>query len=227
MLLLDEPTSGLDSFQALNVVTNLKEIAQQRNLACLMTIHQPSWQIFSKFDSVILLTRGGVFYSGPPEEAVPYFEGLGIPVPEGTNPADHFINIAENPDRSEESEKRVQSLLSSWQEHEIAKSIRNSSSGNTTALQYNQDEKLNEVEQSHIAAYQDWPTSWLSEFFILTQRKFLQLIRNPLLLIGTAGQTFILCVLVGFAFFRLKYSQNDVLARIGLLFFIPINSSFA
>lgn len=236
MLLLDEPTSGLDSFQAVNVVANLKEIAVKRNLACLMTIHQPSWKIFSLFDKVILLTRGGTFYAGPPSEAPAYFDRLGMPTPEGSNPADHFINIAENLDRTDESEKRVMGLLTSWKDHEASgKTLESAPSGtaSTSEAEAENEKKgspsatVDIIDDEHLAAYRHWPTSWASELVVLSERKYLQIVRNPITLIGTAGQTIVLCIIIGFAFFRLGQSQADVLARIGVLFFIPINASFA
>ena len=36
-----------------------------------------------------------------------------------------------------------------------------------------------------------------------------------------------LLIIIGFAFFRLGASQSDVLARVGVLYFLPINTSFA
>lgn len=95
LLLLDEPTSGLDSYAAYSVVENLGIVARERKLACLATIHQPSYKAFCLFDRVILLTRGAVYYTGPPECAVDWFEQLGYPIEPGTNPADHVILIAE------------------------------------------------------------------------------------------------------------------------------------
>jgi hypothetical protein len=239
LLLLDEPTSGLDSFQAVNVVDNLKEISQKRNLACLMTIHQPSWKIFTLFDKVILLTRGGVFFSGPPIEAPAYFDSLGLPTPKGTNPADHFINMAENLDRTDESEKRVLSLLSSWQSHQKGKAsvpsvIGGSDSGEAAITddvaaseKVLSSSAVPTLDEAHLKAYRHWPTSWYSELLVLASRKLVQITRNPITIIGTAGQTTVLLIVIGFAFFRLGRSQSDVLARIGVLFFVPINASFA
>lgn len=239
LLLLDEPTSGLDAFQAMNVMSNLKEIAISRHLACLATIHAPSWKVFSLFDRVILLARGGVYYSGPPTEAPAYFESLGMPTPEGSNPADHFINIAENFDRTDESERRVLSLLTSWQEHEKTKrdspqdlsrttteSIKKPPTTNEAAPSLapadvnekkltTQVSRISATDDSQISAYREWPTSWLSEFLILAERKFTQVRRDPITLIGTAGQTVVLCIIIGFAFFRLSLNQADVLARVG------------
>lgn len=52
-------------------------------------------------------------------------------------------------------------------------------------------------------------------------RNWLQVKRDPELLIGTIGQTVALLILIGFAFFRLGDGQGDVLARVGALFLIP------
>lgn len=41
---------------------------------------------------------------------------------------------------------------------------------------------------------------------------------------GTIGQTLVTLILVGFAFFRLGHSQTDVLARVGVLFFVSLPS---
>lgn len=58
MLFLDEPTTGLDSRAALVVMRNIRRVAQSgRTIVC--TIHQPSVSIFTAFDSLLLLKRGG------------------------------------------------------------------------------------------------------------------------------------------------------------------------
>jgi ABC-type multidrug transport system ATPase subunit len=124
MLFLDEPTSGLDAYAAMLLVDNVSRITKDRNLATLMTVHQPSWAMFTQLDRVILMAKGGVYYEGPPREAVPWFKSLGYDVPEGVNPADHFISIAED-EGSEGSKERVKHLLENWTEakHESTSSL--------------------------------------------------------------------------------------------------------
>ena len=41
-----------------------------------MSIHQPRYSIFKLFDSVTLLSRGEVVYSGPARAVVPYFSSV-------------------------------------------------------------------------------------------------------------------------------------------------------
>lgn len=58
IILCDEPTSGLDAFQAETVMRVLRRIAATgRTIIC--TIHQPSADIFSLFDALLLMKRGG------------------------------------------------------------------------------------------------------------------------------------------------------------------------
>lgn len=65
VLFLDEPTSGLDSAGAAAICRLLRRLAQQGQ-AIICTIHQPSEELFSSFDSVICLQRGGkTVYNGP------------------------------------------------------------------------------------------------------------------------------------------------------------------
>ncbi|CDS01589.1 related to ATP-binding cassette, sub-family G, member 2 (N-terminal fragment) [Sporisorium scitamineum] len=244
VLLLDEPTSGLDAFAALNLVKNLKEITRQRDLYTLMTIHQPSWNIFKHFDKVILLTRGQVYYSGPPTLAPAWFSSLQHNVPEGVNPADYYITIAENYEKSNAAERRVRRLLSSWRQNgesfvadhaanELALTTANT--GSTSKLQeqhrpLDMDRKpsrivANTSDGSDLAG--SWPNSWLHELYVLTHRCAMLIFKDPTIVFASFGQNLVLLIIIGFAFFRLDNDQGGALARIGALFIVPVNASFA
>ncbi len=72
-LLLDEPTSGLSSADAGSVMKILRDRADQGVLV-MAVIHQPSPEVFSKFDKVIVLDVGGrLAYFGTPEGTRSYF----------------------------------------------------------------------------------------------------------------------------------------------------------
>lgn len=55
---LNEPTSGLDGQAAFNIVRFLKKLAAAGQ-AILVTIPQPSAQLFDEFNTLLLLARGG------------------------------------------------------------------------------------------------------------------------------------------------------------------------
>jgi ABC-type multidrug transport system ATPase subunit/ABC-type multidrug transport system permease subunit len=93
VIFLDEPTSGLDARSAKLIMTGVRKVADSgRTIVC--TIHQPSSDVFTLFDSLLLLKRGGetVFFGDLGEDCrnlIHYFEGIpGVtPLPAGYNPA--------------------------------------------------------------------------------------------------------------------------------------------
>lgn len=93
LLLLDEPTSGLDSQGAYNIVRLLRKLAND-GISILCTIHQASQQILDQFDHVLALNPGGrVYYYGPVNEVVEYFEKQGVYAGKEKNVADHVLEM--------------------------------------------------------------------------------------------------------------------------------------
>lgn len=95
----DEPTSGLDARAASIVMRVLQKVARSGRVV-VATIHQPSVQVFNRFDDLLLLKRGGqiVFFGELGVEAkslISYFESIpGVPsCPEGTNPAAWMLDV--------------------------------------------------------------------------------------------------------------------------------------
>ena len=77
ILFCDEPTTGLDANAALHVVRILREMARNKRMAIVCTIHQPSPRVITYFHSLLLLASGGrTVYFGPTVQAVDYFHRL-------------------------------------------------------------------------------------------------------------------------------------------------------
>jgi hypothetical protein len=60
----------------------------------ITVLHQPRFSIFSLFDDVMLLCKGGrLAYLGPSRAALPYLESLGFQLPRNENPADFAMDV--------------------------------------------------------------------------------------------------------------------------------------
>ncbi|RMX47630.1 hypothetical protein pdam_00015147, partial [Pocillopora damicornis] len=115
LLFLDEPTSGLDSTSSLMVVNTLKAVAEEKKLTIVCVIHQPRYEIFSKFHKVLFLAPGGqTVFLGSVREAENYFDMLGFQVPEKVNPADFYMDVIGGLCKG--SEESTGTLSERWEE---------------------------------------------------------------------------------------------------------------
>lgn len=97
LIFLDEPTSGLDGQSAFRTVSFLRKLAAVGQ-AVMVTIHQPSAQLFTQFDSLLLLAKGGktVYFGDIGDGASTvkdYFARYGASCPEEANPAEYMIDV--------------------------------------------------------------------------------------------------------------------------------------
>jgi ABC-type multidrug transport system ATPase subunit/ABC-type multidrug transport system permease subunit len=84
VLILDEPTSGLSSADAAGMIKLLRSLAKSGKIV-LLTIHQPSMEIFSEFDAVAIVARDAstrqagrlAWYGAAVPDSLRFFEGQG------------------------------------------------------------------------------------------------------------------------------------------------------
>ncbi|KYN21283.1 ATP-binding cassette sub-family G member 4 [Trachymyrmex cornetzi] len=87
VFLLDEPTSGLDSTDSNQLINILHDMARA-NCTVICIIHQPSSQMISLFDNIIVLNQGKCMYCGPKDEILNTYSIAGFTCP-------NFYNIIE------------------------------------------------------------------------------------------------------------------------------------
>ena len=100
VLFVDEPTTGLSDQAAAMVIRCIRKVTRSMEMATVITIHQPSSEVFEAFDKLLLLRRGGrVAYHGPVGVAacdiLTYSQHhLGAsPPPAGANPAEFAVDV--------------------------------------------------------------------------------------------------------------------------------------
>lgn len=116
ILILDEPTSGLDAMTCYQTVQVLKQLTdnnngcgqakddnsgQQQNnggkqIAVILTIHQPNSDVFQQFNNVYVVAHGGkCIFEGPPSSIESVINRVGIHLPNSYyNPATMIVEIA-------------------------------------------------------------------------------------------------------------------------------------
>ncbi|EAR86642.1 ABC-2 family transporter protein (macronuclear) [Tetrahymena thermophila SB210] len=207
VIFLDEPTSGLDSLTAYNVVDVLQHYAKLKNKTIICTIHQPSSEIFMKFDRLILLVEGKFIYQGPKERVIQYFASFGFQCPQLSNPADYFMSIMHG-----ESQKNKNNYKTYYEhfDNELMPLI------NQEIEQHRTDLIVNKSAQA----------PYFSQLKILTTRSFLNQHRNPLLLRSRIIQSIVLGLFTGIVYSTLPdpathaTDQRAVNDFCGLLFFL-------
>lgn len=95
LMFLDEPTTGLDSSVSFDVMSAVRNLANQ-NRTVICTIHQPSNETGALFDTLLLMASGKVIYFGPCADATHYFvtSPYQFYYHPGSNPFDFAIAVA-------------------------------------------------------------------------------------------------------------------------------------
>ncbi|POM72912.1 Pleiotropic drug resistance protein ABC Superfamily, partial [Phytophthora palmivora] len=74
--LLDEISTGLDSAATYDICKSMKSAARNFNATIVISLLQPSPEVFELFDDVLLMNEGTIMFHGKREDAVPYFEEM-------------------------------------------------------------------------------------------------------------------------------------------------------
>lgn len=73
LLFFDEPTSGLDSFMAMTIVETMRHLTEKgKTIVC--TMHQPSSELFSRFDRLLLMAEGRLAFLGDIHDSNNFFK---------------------------------------------------------------------------------------------------------------------------------------------------------
>ncbi|KAG2383488.1 hypothetical protein C9374_004159 [Naegleria lovaniensis] len=215
ILILDEPTTSLDAKTALDVVDTISHVAKRHNITVIMTIHQPRSDIFEKLENLLLLTNGRVAYFGSTSKVCKYFKKIGFTMNENYNPADFVMDlITEDTQAIFAQEKTLQS-----EQERISKIVQKFEEKKNNIIPSLHDTfelkecSLPKVERS----------SWMTQFFVMLVRGFLNQWRDFKYTKIRILQQIIYAILVGFIYFQTKNDQNSVQNKLGLLFFVVTN----
>nr|UOU03354.1 ATP-binding cassette subfamily G-like 4 [Brachionus rubens] len=220
ILFCDEPTSGLDSFMAMSIVESMKNLAKQgKTIVC--TIHQPSSEIFEKFDRLFLMAEGRTAFLGDLYQARDFFSSQGHPLPVNYNPADYYIKtLAIMPSNKEKSKDIVKKICDGYDESEYCKQVLDN------IKQVNNESSFKSVKfQSEQKS--SYKAGTFTQLRWLIWRSFLSTIRNPMETKILAIQSAFIAIVFGLIYLRLDLNQEGVQNINGVLFLLITNASFS
>lgn len=194
----DEPTSGLDSFTTYNLIESLLHLASSKKKVIILSIHQPSAKVFSMFDTVLMLAKGGyTAYCGKVADMIEYFANIGFACPDNANPADYFIDLISVDIKSStttlKNKRKFRDIIR--KASQMVPNRNNYTSGRNIT-------ELYEVVHQH-NSYKHYQVSWIRQYLVLVQRQYMNERRNirgvisPLILITVLG-LIVMCIYYGF-----------------------------
>eukprot|EP01026_Neomeris_dumetosa_P043685 TRINITY_DN3670_c0_g1_i2.p1 TRINITY_DN3670_c0_g1~~TRINITY_DN3670_c0_g1_i2.p1 ORF type:complete len:861 (-),score=96.45 TRINITY_DN3670_c0_g1_i2:406-2988(-) len=204
-LIMDEPTSGLDSFTASKLLDTCKAVAS-RGRIIMLSLHQPSPDMFMKLDKVMLLAQGYKIYAGPPGNASSFFGRMGFECSSSDVPiAEHMLSIVQVPSNL----CVVLDVLSKTKSFEM-------SSQTISALEraLPLDQFKNSVETKSF-----YGAKFYRRVSVLFWRTAVEIVRNPTLLLLHWGMAILMGVLVGFVFRDVQDDISGAQNRAGVSFF--------
>ena len=212
VLLLDEPCSGLDFSTSLILLKLLRRLAVVRTQAVVLTIHQPSTQLWERFDKVLVLDGGRTAYFGRADGMVAAFSTIGIEFPHYYNPADFVLEVVTH--ATDAVRKSVHVMGAGSVDMELISSRLPEGGGGA-------------MDAAATAALTEttYQASWWRQFVLLARRAFVQN-RGDILSQITIVQTLVLAVVCGIIWWQVERTVDRIHDLVGLLFFGCIFWSF-
>ena len=177
---------------------------------CLVTIHQPSPEVFALFNRAILVHAGRVIYSGPTDKVFSHFNSLGYSHKPSTNPAEFIISICNDPANTPEE---LQALFTASELYQPPSEYDENDAGEADA-----DGKIIPMH------YEGENSSTSRQFTMLLSRGWNQSVRDVASLKAELVKHLFFAFVIGGAFFQklrfsYPYDQNNVDDFTGVIFF--------
>lgn len=213
ILLLDEPTSGLDSVTSAKIVHLLRRLARTGR-TIIYTIHQPTAEVCSYFDDLMLMTQGHVAYHGTMANSISYFESVGFVCPQKYTPTDYYMILLQDNVTSMVLIKRWKKYLKYGPRtpHTAAVMLADDPTESSAAIFLN----------NYISKFGS--SAWV-QFTEVTHRCFVEVWRNRVYVIAHAIQAFFFAFVMGLLFLNIKDTVDGVQDRQGFLFMVVMNRS--
>ncbi|OWY94601.1 Pleiotropic drug resistance protein transporter, partial [Phytophthora megakarya] len=207
--LLDEISTGLDSAATYDICKSLKSAARNFNVTAVISLLQPSPEVFELFDDVLLMHGGMIMFHGKREDAVPYFESMGFHCPPRKDVADFLLDLGTN---KQVAYVEDDSGTVPYQSAEFADRFRESNIFQTALKRF--DISIKEELFTHDV--KPFRLTFIEEVNTLLRRELKLKSRDTAYLMGRAVMVIVMGLLYGSTFWQMDDANSQLI--LGLLF---------
>lgn len=236
---MDDVSNGLDSATTYDIIRSFSEMCRILGTTYVISLLQPSPEVYNLFDEVLLLSEGQIIYHGPRPEILPYFENLGYICPEHVDEADFLQELPSDEGKryivakeGRVAPRGADQLAQAWKNSDIYKrmikqmenSDNNDSNNNVVDLEA-------AVPKTNPVVKHYWPHEFQEQFagsffyhFLLTlHRQYLMTIRDVSFLGARVGQNLVTGIIAGTLFSNLGLTEVNSMR--GFLFFSMLSGA--
>ncbi|CEG39520.1 atp-binding cassette superfamily [Plasmopara halstedii] len=209
--LLDEISTGLDSAATYDICKSMKSAARNFNATIVISLLQPSPEVFELFDDVLLMNDGTIMFHGKIEDVVPYFESMGFHCPPRKDVADYLLDLG-----TDKQDAYVVGGSVPFHSDEFASRFQQSSIYQATLKRLDVP-----VEDSAIFAdFTPFRQTFAEDLVTLLRREFTLITRDTTYVMGRVFMVLLMGLLYGSTFWQMDDSNSQL--TLGLLFSVAM-----
>ncbi|GAB9468228.1 Abc transporter g family member 31 [Globisporangium polare] len=211
--LMDEISTGLDSAATFDIVNSLKSLAFNFKNTVVISLLQPSPEVFELFDDVLIMNDGHIMFHGPRVQALPYFEDFGFKCPPRRDVADFLLDLGTDKQDAYivgPNHGRAIPYLAA----DFADRFQSSDIFQETLSYLNQPAPHNEYFNP--SSKGSFRQTFLEDLQVLLKRQMQMTLRNTAFLGGRAIMVIVMGVLYGSTFWQMTDTNAQLV--LGLLF---------
>ncbi|KAJ2369134.1 ATP-binding cassette transporter snq2, partial [Coemansia sp. RSA 2607] len=231
----DGSTRGLDSSSALDYVRSLRITTNVLRKATVVSIYQASENIYELFDKVMVIEEGRQLYYGPANQAVAYFQSIGIEKPPRQTTSDFLTGVAQIHERrilpgwEEKAPRTAEDFERVWLESQQYASVRSEvetftaqtseSSDYTREFREIVDKTKMGTENSRLRRRSSYITTFMYQLKLLFRREWELFWGDLITQLFKFGYNVAFAVIVGTLYLKLPDNTAGAFTRGSLLFF--------
>uniref|UniRef100_H3GNG1 ABC transporter domain-containing protein n=1 Tax=Phytophthora ramorum TaxID=164328 RepID=H3GNG1_PHYRM len=213
---MDEISTGLDSAATYDIINTQRSVAHTLHKNVVIALLQPSPEVFSLFDDVMILNEGELMYHGPCDRVQSYFDNLGFSCPPERDIADYLLDLGtseqhryELPNFQTKQPRRASEFADLFKRSDIHQNM-------LSALEAPHAPELLRNASENVKTMPVFHQSFVESTLTLLRRQLMVTYRNKPFIIGRLMMIIIMGLLYCTTFYQFDPTQMSVV--VGVVF---------